>query len=79
MLVIGGGATGSGCALDAVSRGLRTALVEREDFSSGTSSRYEGLHGTIFSYIGLHQASSRYTGLHVTLSVYTSLHKTIFR
>ncbi|KAF2359269.1 EF-hand domain [Trinorchestia longiramus] len=39
VLVVGGGATGSGCALDAVSRGLKTALVEREDFSSGTSSR----------------------------------------
>ncbi|XP_069976503.1 glycerol-3-phosphate dehydrogenase, mitochondrial-like [Penaeus vannamei] len=39
VLVIGGGATGAGCALDAVSRGLKTALVEMDDFSSGTSSR----------------------------------------
>jgi glycerol-3-phosphate dehydrogenase len=38
LLVIGGGATGAGVALDAASRGLRTALVERRDFSSGTSS-----------------------------------------
>lgn len=46
VLVIGGGATGSGVALDAVTRGLRVGLVEREDFSSGTSSRSTKLiHG----------------------------------
>lgn len=39
VVVIGGGVTGAGCALDAASRGLRTALIEREDFASGTSSR----------------------------------------
>ena len=37
VLVIGGGITGAGVALDAVTRGLRTALVERDDFASGTS------------------------------------------
>ena len=37
VLVVGGGITGVGVALDAASRGLRTALVEREDFASGTS------------------------------------------
>uniref|UniRef100_A0A4W2I2D4 Glycerol-3-phosphate dehydrogenase n=1 Tax=Bos indicus x Bos taurus TaxID=30522 RepID=A0A4W2I2D4_BOBOX len=48
VLVIGGGATGSGCALDAVTRGLKTALVERDDFSSGTSSRSTKLiHGGV--------------------------------
>ncbi|KAM4697644.1 glycerol-3-phosphate dehydrogenase, mitochondrial [Rhinophrynus dorsalis] len=48
VLVIGGGATGCGCALDAVSRGLKTALVERDDFSSGTSSRSTKLiHGGV--------------------------------
>lgn len=46
ILVIGGGATGSGVALDAATRGLRVGLVEREDFSSGTSSRSTKLiHG----------------------------------
>jgi glycerol-3-phosphate dehydrogenase len=35
LLVIGGGATGTGIALDAASRGLKVALVERDDFSSG--------------------------------------------
>lgn len=46
VLVIGGGATGSGTALDAVTRGLRVGLVEREDFASGTSSRSTKLlHG----------------------------------
>jgi len=46
MLVIGGGITGAGVALDAASRGLRTALVERDDFASGTSSRSSKLvHG----------------------------------
>jgi len=46
VLVIGGGATGSGCALDAATRGLKTAMVEADDFSSGTSSRSTKLiHG----------------------------------
>ncbi|KAM0949670.1 putative glycerol-3-phosphate dehydrogenase [Dioscorea sansibarensis] len=48
MLVVGGGATGCGAALDAASRGLRVGLVEREDFSSGTSSRSTKLiHGGV--------------------------------
>ena len=38
LLVIGGGATGAGVALDAVTRGLNVALVERNDFSSGAPS-----------------------------------------
>nr|BFF10738.1 hypothetical protein GCM10025699_20410 [Microbacterium flavescens] len=37
VLVIGGGATGAGIALDAASRGLRTVLVERRDLAHGTS------------------------------------------
>ncbi len=48
VLVIGGGATGAGCALDSVTRGLKTALVELDDFSSGTSSRSTKLiHGGV--------------------------------
>ncbi len=48
VLVIGGGATGCGVALDAASRGLRTALVEAGDFSSGASSRSTKLvHGGV--------------------------------
>ena len=44
--MVGGGITGAGVALDAASRGLRTALVERDDFGSGTSSRSSKLvHG----------------------------------
>eukprot|EP00012_Vannella_robusta_P001710 CAMPEP_0206187120 /NCGR_PEP_ID=MMETSP0166-20121206/2812_1 /ASSEMBLY_ACC=CAM_ASM_000260 /TAXON_ID=95228 /ORGANISM="Vannella robusta, Strain DIVA3 518/3/11/1/6" /LENGTH=253 /DNA_ID=CAMNT_0053602641 /DNA_START=89 /DNA_END=846 /DNA_ORIENTATION=- len=43
MLVIGGGATGSGIALEAVRRGLSVALIQSSDFSSGTSSRYPRL------------------------------------
>ncbi|MCB0958427.1 MAG: glycerol-3-phosphate dehydrogenase/oxidase [Acidimicrobiales bacterium] len=46
VLVVGGGITGVGTALDAASRGLRTALVERDDFASGTSSKSSKLaHG----------------------------------
>ncbi len=46
LLVIGGGVTGCGIARDAALRGLRVALVEREDFASGTSSRSSRLvHG----------------------------------
>lgn len=48
ILVIGGGATGSGIALDAATRGLRVALVERDDFSAGTSSKSTKLvHGGV--------------------------------
>ena len=48
LLVIGGGATGSGIALDAVTRGLKVALVERDDFASGTSSKSTKLvHGGV--------------------------------
>ncbi|WP_426572535.1 glycerol-3-phosphate dehydrogenase/oxidase [Aquihabitans sp. McL0605] len=46
VLVVGGGITGVGSALDAASRGLRTALIERDDFASGTSSKSSKLaHG----------------------------------
>jgi glycerol-3-phosphate dehydrogenase len=46
VLVIGGGIVGSGVARDAAMRGLRTAIVERRDFASGTSSRSSRLlHG----------------------------------
>ncbi len=46
VLVIGGGITGAGVALDAASRGLRTALIEKDDFASGTSSKSSKLiHG----------------------------------
>ena len=37
VLVIGGGVTGAGVALDAASRGLKTALIERHDLAAGTS------------------------------------------
>lgn len=48
LLVIGGGATGAGIALDAAARGLSVALVEREDFAAGTSSRSTKLvHGGV--------------------------------
>ncbi|WP_457629723.1 FAD-dependent oxidoreductase [Oceanithermus sp.] len=48
LLVIGGGATGAGIALDAATRGLKVALVERGDFSEGTSSRSTKLvHGGV--------------------------------
>lgn len=46
VLIIGGGITGAGIALDAASRGLSVALVEMQDFASGTSSRSTKLvHG----------------------------------
>lgn len=38
-MVVGGGVVGTGCALDAATRGLRVALVEARDFAAGTSSR----------------------------------------
>jgi glycerol-3-phosphate dehydrogenase len=46
VLVIGGGITGAGVALDAAARGLRVALVDKGDFASGTSSKSSKLvHG----------------------------------
>lgn len=48
MIVIGGGATGLGTALDAVTRGFKTLLLEQSDFSKGTSSRSTKLvHGGV--------------------------------
>ena len=65
MLVIGGGATGCGVALDAAARGLRTALVEAQDFGFGTSSKSSKLiHGGL-----------RYLQQHDYLLVYEALHE----
>ena len=48
IIVIGGGATGLGVALDAVSRGYKTLLLEQSDFAKGTSSRSTKLvHGGV--------------------------------
>lgn len=48
LLVIGGGATGSGIALDAATRGLKVALIDKNDFAEGTSSRSTKLlHGGV--------------------------------
>jgi glycerol-3-phosphate dehydrogenase len=46
VLVVGGGITGAGVALDAAARGMRTAIVEKHDWASGTSSKSSKLvHG----------------------------------
>ncbi|KAF5350533.1 hypothetical protein D9756_008519 [Leucocoprinus leucothites] len=48
LLIVGGGATGAGVAVDAASRGLKVALVERDDFAAGTSSKSTKLvHGGV--------------------------------
>ena len=48
LLIVGGGATGAGVAVDAATRGLKVALVEREDYSAGTSSKSTKLvHGGV--------------------------------
>lgn len=48
IIIIGGGATGASCALDAATRGLKTALIEYDDFASGTSSKSTKLiHGGV--------------------------------
>ena len=62
VLVIGGGVTGAGVALDAVARGYKVALVEKVDFASGTSSKSTKLvHGGIrylpnFDFALVHEA-----------------------
>ncbi len=71
VLVIGGGVTGTGIALDAATRGLSTALVEQRDLSSGTSSRSSKLlHGGL-RYLeqydfGLVREALRERDLHLT-------------
>lgn len=71
ILVIGGGVTGAGIALDATTRGLTTALVEQRDLSSGTSSRSSKLlHGGL-RYLeqydfGLVREALRERDLHLT-------------
>lgn len=68
VLVIGGGATGLGVAVDAATRGYRTALVEQSDFAKGTSSRSTKLaHGGVrylrSGEIGLVRGALRERGL----------------
>ena len=64
VVVIGGGITGVGVALDAASRGLRTALVERGDFASGTSSKSSKLvHGGL-RYLQQGEVRLVYEALH---------------
>ena len=63
VLVVGGGITGAGVALDAATRGLRTALVERGDFASGTSSKSSKLvHGGL-RYLQQREVTLVYEGL----------------
>jgi glycerol-3-phosphate dehydrogenase len=77
ILVIGGGITGCGIALDAVTRGMKTALVEMQDFAAGTSSRSTKLvHGGLrylkqlevkmVSEVGKERAIVYENGPHVT-------------
>ncbi len=64
VLVIGGGITGAGVALDAATRGLRTALLEAHDFASGTSSKSSKLvHGGI-RYLQQKEIKLVYEALH---------------
>jgi len=64
VLVIGGGVTGLGVAVDAVTRGLKVALVERDDFASGTSSKSSKLiHGGV-RYLQQGEVALVYEALH---------------
>jgi len=68
VLVIGGGITGAGIALDAAARGLSVALVEKDDFAAGTSGRSSRLvHGGLryleHGEIGLVRESLRERGI----------------
>ena len=77
VLVIGGGITGCGIALDAQSRGMKVALLEMQDFAAGTSSRSTKLiHGglrylkqvefKIVAETGRERAIVYHNGLHIT-------------
>ena len=68
VLVIGGGATGSGVALDCATRGLKVAMVERDDFASGTSSKSTKLiHGGIRYLAQVHTPASMPPPTHTPL------------
>ena len=77
MLIVGGGITGAGVAREAALAGFRTALVERDDFASGTSSRSSRLvHGGVryleHGHIGLVFESSRERRLLLELAPHVS-------
>lgn len=68
LLVVGGGITGAGVAFDAATRGLRVAVVEKDDFGSGTSSRsskliHGGLRYLAHLELGLVRESLRERGI----------------
>ncbi|MEN0665069.1 glycerol-3-phosphate dehydrogenase/oxidase [Caldifermentibacillus hisashii] len=75
LLIIGGGITGSGIALDAISRGLKVALVERYDFASGTSSRSTKLiHGGLKYLQNMDIPVVRETGMERAIVYKNALH-----
>jgi glycerol-3-phosphate dehydrogenase len=64
VLVVGGGITGAGVALDAAARGLRTALIDQSDFAAGTSSKSSKLiHGGL-RYLQQGDVALVYEALH---------------
>ena len=60
VLVVGGGATGAGILRDLAMRGIRSLLVERGDFASGTSGRYHGLLHSGARYVESDPQSARH-------------------
>lgn len=77
LLIIGGGITGAGIALDASARGMKTALIEMQDFAAGTSSRSTKLvHGglrylkrleiKLVAEVGKERAIVYHNAMHVT-------------
>lgn len=80
VLVIGGGITGAGIALDAISRGMSVAIIDEQDFSAGTSSRSTKLvHGGlrylkqlqfgIVAEVGQERKVVYENGIHITTPV----------
>nr|WP_100406516.1 glycerol-3-phosphate dehydrogenase/oxidase [Bacillus solitudinis] len=84
VLIIGGGITGAGVALDAQARGLKTVLIEMQDFAAGTSSRttklnHSGLHYLkqfdvkLISEVGKERAIIHENAPHVTTPMWVLL------
>ncbi|KAH8279673.1 hypothetical protein KR054_000706, partial [Drosophila jambulina] len=69
ILVVGGGAAGCGCAVDAACRGLKTALIEAEDFGSGASSRSSKLVDGSASYLGTALRDKDFEQLYIMLQM----------
>lgn len=73
LLIVGGGATGAGVAVDAASRGLKVALVERDDFSAGTFTPVQQR----FRNLRVHMVISGISGSYTSIGLWVHVHRDV--